>query len=160
MAKRKKRTPSKGSADSKSRDEQQSDRMKGLREQFLGMFATASALGSGSTSDAKSGSKKKTAEQIVQETMPRKLVVKQSRKGSIPVADPDATSCDLASMRRKNKGVVRPDAIAADSASQIAVPSDDTGIVLVVPIVRSRDSVSDRAKAVVVTDGKVTGRQG
>ena len=110
---------------------------------------------------------KKSAKQIVAESMPQMQVVEPSRHlaDAGPVSPPDAVSPELSALRRKYFGDEEEDT-AIDTpiilAAQGLAPDSgiDTGIVLVKPKDGSADPARPSTKAVVVADGRIIGRQG
>lgn len=101
---------------------------------------------------------KKTAREIVQEKMPNKRVVTPAAAADAAAPKADAVSVDLDQMRRKYFG----EGGAADDflADVPPAPSPDTGIVLVAPAQPAADAGKAQAKAVIVSDGEITGEQG
>ena len=122
---------------------------------------------------------RKTARQVVQEELEGYQVIEPNpgadRQRQAPA---DATSPDLAALRRKylgapasrpgvaERGFSLADAAEDDAADDAAdfdgdgEDESDTGIVLVVPREANRGDVGAGPKAVVVSRGKIVGKQG
>lgn len=113
--------------------------------------------------EARTSPMKKSARQIVQESLPEMQVVGPARHlaDAAPASPPDAVSPELSALRKKYFGADAGDSIAISDEDDTPESGIDTGIVLVKP---KDDPSSDPArpstKAVVVADGRIIGRQG
>ncbi len=103
----------------------------------------------------------KTAREIVEEQMPNFKVVEPGRGiDAVRRADTDATTPDLAALRKKylgeNAGAVSHNSTDAADADG----GEASGIVLVKPKAATAQDRGVGPKAVVVSRGRITGKQG